>query len=199
MPRNAAVAVIALAAVPLSAVAAADGYTLDPLHTSLSFAIDHLGLAMIHGRFSKYSGKFSLDRAAKTGGVELVVQTASVDTNDNDKGNRPRSRDEHLRSPDFFNVAEFPRMTFRGQATKWTGEAFGVVEGQLTLLGVTKPLTLTMDSWKCGPDPRTQGKRYMCGGNATGKIKRTDFGMKTGVPSIGDEVTLLISFEALKD
>ena len=86
-------AVLTLAAFPLAAGAATDSYTFDPLHTSVSFAIDHLGLSLIHGRFSKYSGKFTIDRAAKMGSVELNVETASVDTNDNDKGNRPRSRD----------------------------------------------------------------------------------------------------------
>ena len=86
-------ALCTLAAVPLSAAAATDSYPLDPLHTSVSFAIDHLGLAVIHGRFSKFNGKMTIDRAARTGSIELLVETASVDTNDNDKGNRPRSRD----------------------------------------------------------------------------------------------------------
>ena len=116
------IAVLALASLPLAAIAATDSYTFDPLHTSVSFSIDHLGLSMIHGRFSKYSGKFSIDRAAKTGAVELVVETASVDTNDNDKGNRPRSRDEHLRSADFFNVAEFPRMTYKSTNVVFAGD-----------------------------------------------------------------------------
>ena len=86
--------VLILAALPLAAGAATESFTMDPLHTSASFVIDHLGLSMIHGRFNKYSGKFSIDRAAKTGGVDFTIETASVDTNDNDKGNRPRSRDE---------------------------------------------------------------------------------------------------------
>jgi polyisoprenoid-binding protein YceI len=111
----------------------------------VSFAIDHLGLSMIHGRFSKYSGKFSIDRAAKAGAVELVVETSSVDTNDNDKGSRPRSRDEHLRSADFFNVAEFPKMTYKSTSVAFTGDNPSAIDGNFTMLGVTMPLHLTVE------------------------------------------------------
>ena len=188
--------VLILAALPLAAGAATESFTMDPLHTSVSFVIDHLGLSMIHGRFNKYSGKFSIDRAAKTGGVDFTIETASVDTNDNDKGNRPRSRDEHLRSADFFNVAEFPTMTFKSTAVKFNGDTPATLEGNLTLLGVTKPLTLTIERFKCGP--RSGSGKEGCGGNATGKLKRSDFGMKTGIPAVGDEITLHIGFEAAK-
>ncbi len=190
-------AVLALAIVPLAVDAASDTYTFDPLHTSVSFSIDHLGLTMIHGRFSKYSGKFSIDRDAKTGSVELVIEAASVDTNDNDKGNRPRSRDEHLRSADFFNVAEFPRMTYKSTHAIFAGDAPTVVEGNLTLLGVTKPVALTVERFKCNPASATAKER--CGGIVSGKIKRSDFGMKRGIPSIGDEVVLAFGFEGNKD
>jgi polyisoprenoid-binding protein YceI len=191
------IVVLAFASLPLAAFAATDTYTFDPLHTSVSFSIDHLGLSMIHGRFSKYSGKFSIDRAAKTGSVELVVETASVDTNDNDKGNRPRSRDEHLRSADFFNAAEFPRMTYKSTNAIFAGDAPTVVEGNLTLLGVTKPISLTVERFKCIPATTTAKER--CGGIVTGKIKRSEFGMKRGIPNIGDEVILAFGFEGDKD
>ena len=191
------IAVFALASLPLAAIAATDSYTFDPLHTSVSFSIDHLGLSMIHGRFSKYSGKFSIDRAAKTGAVELVVETASVDTNDNDKGNRPRSRDEHLRSADFFNVAEFPRMTYKSTNVVFAGDVPTMVEGNLTLLGVTKPVSITVERFKCNPATSTAKER--CGGIVAGKIKRSEFGMKRGIPNIGDEVVLAFGFEGDKD
>jgi polyisoprenoid-binding protein YceI len=191
------IAALMLAIVPLTVDAAPDTYTFDPLHTSVSFSIDHLGLAMIHGRFSKYSGKFSIDRDAKTGSVELVIEAASVDTNDNDKGNRPRSRDEHLRSSDFFNVAEFPRMTYKSTHAVFAGDVPTVVEGNLTLLGVTKPVALTVERFKCNPASATAKER--CGGIVSGKIKRSDFGMKRGIPSIGDDVFLAFGFEGNKD
>ena len=195
MPKH--LALLFLAALPLPALGAVDAYTMDPMHTSISFAIDHLGLASIHGRFSKYSGKFAVDRAAKVGSVELVVQTASVDTNDNDKGNRPRSRDEHLRSADFFNVAEFPTMTYKSTSVVFAGDTPTVVQGNLTLLGVTRPVAITVERFRCNPATATAKER--CGGSATAKIKRYDFGMKRGIPSIGDDVALSFGFEGDKD
>jgi polyisoprenoid-binding protein YceI len=190
-------AVLAAAVLPLPAVAATETYPFDPLHTSVSFAIDHLGLSMIHGRFSKYAGKFTIDRAGKTGSVDLVVQTASVDTNDNDKGSRPRSRDEHLRSADFFNVVEFPTMTYKSTNVVFAGDSPTVVQGELTLLGVTKPVAITIDHFRCNPATATTKER--CGGSASTKIKRSDFGMKRGIPNIGDEVALSVGFEGDKE
>ena len=175
------------------------------LHTqSLSqafpwFEADHWGYTSIRGRFDRMTGRFTIDPAARTGTAELTIPTATVTTGDNVRGDRPRSRDEHLRSPDFFNVAEFPAMTFQGKTTKWSGDAPAVIDGQLTLLGVTKPLTLTVIHWKCGPDPRTQGERQMCGGNFTGSLRRSDFGMQFMTPGIGDEVKLWIGIEAFRN
>ncbi len=187
----------ALAAIPMVAFAAAETFTLDPTHTFPNFSLDHLGLSTIHGRFDKTTGKATIDRAAKTGSLEVVVMTASVNTGDSDKGSRPRSRDDHLRTPDFFNVAEFPQMTFKSTKMNFNGDNPASIEGTLTLLGVTKPLTLTVDRFKC--NPASGSGKEKCGGDATAKFKRSDFGMKTGVPGIGDEVTLLIGFEGNKD
>jgi len=187
-------------ALPLAAFAAPESFSIDSFHSHPHFQVSHLGGFMnMTGRFDKMSGKIVIDVPAKTGTVDLAIETASVSTGDSDKGPRPRARDEHLRTPDFFNVAEFPRMTFKGAAARWTGEWPAAIEGQLTLLGVTKPVTLTVENWKCGPDPRTQGKRYMCGGNASGAIKRSEFGMKFGVGPIGDEIKLMIGVEAIRD
>jgi polyisoprenoid-binding protein YceI len=190
-------AVLFLAAFPLAAAAATESYTTDPLHSSVNFSIDHLGLTTIFGRFTKFGAKFALDRAAKSGSVEVAVDTASVDTNDNDKGSRARSRDEHLRSADFFNTAEFPRMTYKSTRVVFTGDNPATVEGDLTLLGVTKPLSLTLERFKCNPATATAKER--CGGVALGKVKRSEFGMKRGIPSSGDEIALAIGFEADKD
>ena len=191
-----AIALVA-AAVPLAAFAAPENYTMDPYHTYPQFEVSHLGFSHMRGRFDRTTGKFTVDRAAKTGSLELVVQTASISTGDNDKGSRPRARDEHLRSPDFFNVAEFPTMTFKGTGVKFQGDNVQSIDGQITLLGVTRPLTITLDSWKCGPHPVS--KKEMCGGNAQGTVKRSDFGMKFGIPAVGDELKLWIEFEAYKD
>ena len=184
-------------ALPLAATAAPESYTLDPYHTYPHFAVDHLGVSLMWGRFDRSSGKFTLDRAAKKGSLDLIVETASLSTGDNDKGARPRSRDEHLRGADFFNVAEFPRMTFKAGDVKFSGDNPTEVSGELTLLGVTKPLTLKVERWVCKDHPFS--KKPMCGGNASGSLKRTDFGMKYGVPAVGDEIRLYVEFEGLKD
>ena len=190
---------LAALALPLAAAAQAENYVIDPTHTVPYFEVDHLGFATMRGRFDRATGKFSIDHAAKTGSLEIVVETAAVSTGDNERNGRPRTRDEHLRSPDFFNTAEFPQMTFKSTAVKFAGDNPDTVQGNLTLLGVTKPLTLKIVRWKCGPDIRTQGKRYQCGGNATGSFKRSEFGMKYGLPTaIGDEVSLWMSFYGFK-
>jgi polyisoprenoid-binding protein YceI len=187
--------IAAVLATPLAAAAQVENYVIDPYHTVPYFDIDHLGFATMRGRFDRATGKFSIDRAAKTASVELEIPTATVNSGDTDKGQRPRTRDEHLKNADFFNVQEFPTMTFKSTKVVFKGDEPASIEGNLTMLGVTKPITLTLERWKCGSDIRTQGKRYQCGGNATGSFKRSDFGMKFGLPTaIGDEVRLWMSF-----
>ena len=181
-------------ALPVTVAAEIEAYNIDPFHTVPYWETDHLGFATMRGRFDRAAGKFTIDRGAKSGTMEITIQTATLSTGDTEREGRPRTRDEHLKSADFFNVAEFPTMTFRSTSVKFKGDDPEVVEGNLTLLGVTKPLQLKLERWKCGPDPRTQGKRYQCGGNATGAFKRSDFGMKFGIPNVGDEVKLWLSF-----
>lgn len=186
-----------LAIPPLAAAAAPESYTFDPYHTFIHFAVDHNDFSTIWGRFDKSSGKFTIDLQAKTGHLEVSVETASVNTGDSVRGNRPRSRDEHLRSADFFNAVEFPRMVYRAGSVHFNGDVPAELRGQLTLLGVTRPMTLTVDRWKCAPHAVT--KRAICGGNAVGALKRTEFGMKWGIPATGDEVKILVTFEAFRD
>lgn len=185
-------------ALPASVLAAPESYKVDPFHSFPHFEVIHVGLAKIRGRFDKTEGTFTFDTAAKTGTAELTIHTVSVTTGDNDRGERKRTRDEHLRSPDFFNSTEFPTMTFKGAAVKWDGDSPKQLDGELTLLGVTKPLSLTVEQLKCGPDPRTKGQRYMCGVVATGSFKRSDFGMKFGLGGISDDVQLWIGVEAFR-
>lgn len=195
--KNLIVAVVL--ATPLVAAAEVENYVIDPFHTVPYFEVDHLQTATMRGRFDRATGKFSIDRAAKSASVELEIPTATVNTGDTDRAGRPRTRDEHLKNADFFNVQEFPTMTFKSTKVVFKGDEPAAVEGNLTLLGVTKPVTLHLDRWKCGPDIRTQGKRYQCGGNATGSFKRSDFGMKFGLPNaVGDEVKLWMSFYGFK-
>src|ERR1700716_2838842 len=110
------------APLPVAALAAPETFTLDPYHTLPHFSVDHLGLSTVNGRFDNTTGKVTFDRAAKTGSVDIAVPTATVTTGDADKGSRPRSRDEHLRTADFFNVAEFPQMTYKATKISFNGD-----------------------------------------------------------------------------
>lgn len=192
-----ALALACLMGLATTAAAEVENYTFDPYHTIPHFTLEYWGYGTLTGRFDKSSGKFAVDRDARTGSMELVVETASVNTGDADKGTRARSRDDHLRAADFFNTAEFPRMTFKSRAVKFNGDVPAAVEGDLTLLGVTRPVTLKIDRWVC--KPHVIYKKPACGGNVTAVIKRSEFGMKYGVPNMGDDVTLSTFFLAFKD
>ncbi len=184
-------------ALPLAAMAAPENYTIDPTHSYAYFEVDHLGVSNQRGRFDRTSGKFVLDRVAKSGSVELNIESASVSTGDNLKGSRPRTLDDHLKTADFFNVAEFPRMAFKSTGVKFSGDNPAEIVGNLTLLGVAKPVTMKVERWVCKDNP--MNKKPMCGGNASASLKRTDFGMKYAVPAIGDEIRLWFSVEGYKD
>ena len=182
-------AVLLAASLPMAALAA-DSYTIDPPHTFPRFMINHLGFSTMQGRFDKTSGKVTLDRAAKTGSLDISIEAGSISTGF-------AKRDEHLRSPDFFNVVEFPNITYKSTAIKFKGDAPSSVEGELTMAGVTKPVTLTIDAFNCGTNP--MNKKDECGAAASAQIKRSDFGIKFGLPAIGDDVKLVFEVEAIKD
>ena len=185
---------IAASALPLCALAAPQTYVIDPIHSFPNFRLNHLGMASIMGRFEKMTGKVVFDPAAKTGSQEVKIPTATVSTGDGKRADGVRSRDDHLRTADFFNSAEFPEMTYKSTRFNFNGETLESIEGTLTLLGVSKPVKLNVTSFKCAPHPFT--KKPMCGADAEGTIKRTDFGMKFGVPAIADEVKLMVGVEA---
>lgn len=179
---------------PLAAMAAPTTYVIDPLHSFPNFTINHLGMTTIHGRFDKMTGTITLDPAAKTGALEAKIASASVNTGDAKRTDGTRSRDEHLRTADFFNSAEFPDVIFKSTKLNFKGEEVESVDGTLTMLGVTKPVKLNVTSFKCAPHPFN--KKPMCGADVQTSIKRTDWGMKFGVPGVSDEVKLTMSIEA---
>jgi len=180
--------------VPFAATAAPVAYNIDSLHSFPNFSVNHLGMSTVHGRFEQMKGKIVYDAAAKTGSLEVHIPTATVSTGDAKRADGQRSRDEHLRSADFFNAAEFPEMTFKSTKLNFAGDKLESIDGNLTLLGVTKPVKLNVTSFVCGPNPFS--KKPMCGANAESTIKRTDYGMKFGVPAISDDVKLVIGVEA---
>ena len=180
---------VAVAFYAISTVAIADSYTIDPAHTYPNFTINHLGFSTMHGRFDKTKGTLTLDREKGTGSVEVVVDMASVNTGF-------KKRDDHLRSPDFFNVGEFPEMTFKSTKVEFVGKG-AKVTGNLTIKGVTKSVTLDVNSINCGVHPFN--KKTVCGFGATTSIKRSDFGIKYGLPAIGDDLNITLEAEAVKD
>ncbi len=178
------------AAIATPALAAPEAFTVDPKHTFPSFEVSHLGFSTQRGRFNASSGKIVLDRAAQKGSIDVVIETKSVDTG-LDK------LEEHLRGEDFFNVAKYPTITFKSNAVKFNGDVPVAAEGELTMLGVTKPVTLTITAFKCGVHPVS--KKDTCGADATTSIVRSEFGLKYALPAVGDQVKLNIQVEATRD
>ena len=179
----------ALVAAPVVTANAADSYTIDPTHTFPNFTINHLGFSTLHGRFDSTKGKITLDRANNTGSVDISIDAGSISTGF-------KKRDDHLRSPDFLNVGEFPEITYKSTKVSLKGDA-ALVEGNLTIMGVSKPVTLNVTHISCGTHPFN--KKQVCGFEASATIKRSDFGVKYGLPAIGDEMPITLEAEAVKD
>jgi len=182
---------LTLAALVLPATALAESYTIDPNHTSIYFAINHLGFTTVYGRFDTFSGKITIDWQKGTGAADVTVDAASVDTN-------VAKRDDHQRSPDFLNAVEFPQITFESTALQvGEGGTTGTVEGRLTVNGVTRPVSLEVSHIHCGTNPLNQ--KATCGFDATTRLMRSEFGVNYGLPALGDEVRLMFGVEATKD
>ena len=171
------------------AAIAADTYNIDPSHTYPSFEADHMGLSVWRGKFDKTSGTVTLDRAAKTGSLDLTIDASSIDFG------MPKLN-EHAKTADMFNVEKFPTMTYKSKSFKFNGEQLVEVDGELTMLGVTKPVKLKVDKFKCVMHPHY--KREVCGADATAEFKRSDFGLNFGLPAFSPEVKLAIQVEAIK-
>ena len=174
-----------------SAIAyAADTYTIDPGHTYPSFEADHMGISVLRGKFNKTTGSITLDRAAKTGTIDIVIDANSLDFG-HDKLN------EHAKNADMFDVAKFPTATYKAKSIKFKGDVPASVDGELTLHGVTKPVTLTINKFKCIEHPML--KKEVCGADASAEFKRSDFGINYGLPRMAPEVKLAIQVEAVKN
>jgi polyisoprenoid-binding protein YceI len=169
---------------------AADSYTIDTTHTFPVFEINHLGFSTQRGRFDKTSGKITLDIAAKSGSVDLTVDTTSLDMGFD-------TWKQHLSAEGFFDTAKFPTMSFKSNKLIFEGDKLVGAEGSFTLLGVTKPLKLTVSNFRCGSNP--MNKKAMCGADIAATINRSDFGMTKFLPAVGDEVKITSPVEAYKD
>jgi len=189
-------ALAVVAAVPLTGLAqksAAEGktetYKIDPIHSSMWFRIRHMEPANFYGRFNEIAGEFVLNEADPAAcRIAVEVKASSVDTNNKD-------RDTHLRSDEFFDVAKHPVIRFESEAFKKTGEGAYEVRGRLSLHGETKPLTVTLKKTGQALDPRGD---FRTGLETTFTIKRSDFGMTTMIGPLGDDVTLTVSLEGIR-
>ena len=162
---------LALLAAATSATAAPTAYTIDPTHTYPSFEADHMGISVWRGKFNKSSGKVLYDKAAGTGTVEIVTELASVDFGMDALASWARGKD-------FFDVKKHPRAVFKGSLQSPVNGAPTQLVGELTLHGVTRPLTLTVHSLKCIQHPML--KRDYCGADASGSFNRDEFGLGAG-------------------
>ena len=187
MKRSILTLAIVAMAVP---VIAADSYTVDSRHTWPVFEINHLGFSTQRGRFNKTTGRIVLDAAAKQGSVDIAIDTAFIDMGLEDW-------DKHMKSDEFFNVEKFPTMTFKSDRLAFDGDRLIGAEGNLTLLGVTKPVKLSVSNFRCGTHPLN--KKAVCGADVATVIKRSEFGMTKYLPAVGDVVKVTIPVEAFKD
>ncbi|WP_035484873.1 YceI family protein [Geminicoccus roseus] len=186
MKRLLAIAVLAM---PLGAAAhAAEPWTIDESHTAITFTVDHFGYSTVHGFFREFDGELTLDpEAPQASEVAFTIQADSIDTL-HDK------RDDHLKSADFLDVGQYPTITFQSTNVETVGDDAAKVTGDLTIKGVTKPVVLDVRLNKLEPSPMTQAPT--AGFTATTVIKRSDFGVSTYVPAVGDELTVRIDTES---
>ncbi|MGB8882719.1 MAG: YceI family protein [Azonexus sp.] len=184
---TAALILATVAAAP--ALAAPETFAVDSTHTFPRFSYNHLGYSIQMSRFDKATGTVTLDKAAKTAAVDIVIDTKSVNTGS-------ATFNEHIQGEDYLDTAKYPTATFKSTKVNFEGDKPASIEGNLTLKGITKPVTLTVTSFHAMPHPMV--KKDAIGANATTKVKRTDFNMGKNAPYVGDEVTIDIAIEAVK-
>ncbi len=168
----------------------AASYAIDPTHTFATFEISHFGTTTNRGRFDKKGGTVEFDRAAKTGKVELTIDTTSINTG-------TAQFDKHLQSAELFDAAKFPTAKFVADKFSFNGDKVSEVAGTLTLLGKTNPVTLKANNFNCYTSPML--KREVCGGDFETTFDRTQFGMNYGIDwGFPKNVRLLVQVEAIK-
>jgi polyisoprenoid-binding protein YceI len=178
---------LALCGIALPALS--DTYNIDSSHTFTYFEVNHLGLSTFRGRFDKTTGTVQLDRAKKQGSVEITIDANSVSTG-------VEKLNAHLKNADFFEVEKFPTITFKSSDFRFEEDELVQVIGELTMHGVTRPVTLDVRSFVCKDHPMT--RKPACGVDAQTRIKRSDFGINYALPTVADEVTIHIEVEAHK-
>lgn len=171
------------------AFAAPQTYVLDTTHTFPRFSYNHMGMSKQILRFNKTTGTVTLDKQAKAAEVDISIDMSSIDTGYD-------LFDNHIQGADFLDTATFPTATFKSTKVTFEGDKPVSIDGDLTIKGVTRPLTLTVTSFLNIPHPML--KKDAIGANATAVIKRSDFNAGKYAPGVGDEVTLDIALEAVQ-
>jgi len=183
-------AIIALATgLATPALAAPETYVIDPTHTFARFSYSHFGLSTQLSRFNQTSGTVVLDKSAKTASVDITIDTKSVDTG-------YATFNEHIQGPDFLDTAQYPTATFKSTKVDFAGDKPTAVHGNLTIKGVTRPVTLKVSNYVNMPHPML--KKDAIGADASAVIKRSEFNAGKYAPNVGDDVTISVALEAVK-
>ena len=179
-----------LAALLTAGAASAADYAIDPTHTFATFEISHFGASVNRARFDKKEGTVQFDRAAKTGKVDISLDIASVNSG-------TAAFDKHLQSADIFNAAQFPKARFVSDKFVFNGDKVTEVQGQLTLLGKTQPVSFKANQFNCYESPML--KREVCGGDFEATIDRSAFGVNYGIDwGFPKNVRIVLQVEAVK-
>ena len=188
-PTRFAAALVLAAAAATPALAAPETYIVDGTHSFPRFSYSHFGYSTQLSRFNKTTGKVVFDKAARTGAVDIVIDAKSVDTGYS-------TFNEHIQGEDFLDTAKYPSATFKSTRVVFDGDKPSAVEGNLTIKGVTRPVTLTVTSFQAMPHPML--KKDAIGANAWTVVKRSEFNAGKYAPNVGDEVRIDIAIEAIK-
>ncbi len=184
---------LALLALAMGATTVANAesaiYAIEPTHTFVMWEAKHFGTSTSRGRFDKKSGSVTIDRAAKTGKAEIIIDMNSISTG-------TEAFDKHLRKDDFFGAEKFAEAKFIGTNFKFDGDKVTEVAGTLTMRGKTNPVTLKANGFNCYDHPYI--KRQVCGGDFETVIKRSQYDVMFGLPGIPDDIKLTIQVEAIK-
>jgi len=189
---NIRIALAAAAALVALPALAQETYVIEPVHSQPQWIARHIGMSNQHGNFGKATGKIVLDRAAKKGSIDVSIDATSIRTHSD-------RLDAIVKGERFFNVEKFPTITFKSTSLAFDGDKVVGAEGELTMLGVTRPVTLKVAGFTCGE--QAFNKKPMCGAEATATIKRSEWGMTDGLKlgNPADEISLIIPVEAYRD
>jgi polyisoprenoid-binding protein YceI len=174
------------------AAAAQETYVVDPVHSQPQYEATHIGFSVQHGSFSKLTGRVVLDRAEKKGSVDFTIDATSIRTHD-------ARADTAVKGERYFNVDKYPTITFKSSNLTFDGDRVVALDGELTMLGVARPVSFKVANFRCGESPFN--KKAMCGAIATATIKRSEWGMTSGlaISNPGDDINLVIPVEAYKE